>query len=118
MTGKRVWETSESEPKSAEEELRQSFEELQRTFEGTIAALGVIVEKRDPYIVGHHQRVTRLACAIAEEIGLAEERTEGIRVAGLIHDIGKFCGLVWNQSVQVNRYLRNRVITLSFVEWR
>ncbi len=50
MTGKHVWETSESEPKSAEEELRQSFEELQRTFEGTIAALGVVVEKRDPYI--------------------------------------------------------------------
>jgi len=50
VTGKRVWETSESEPKWAEEELRQSFEELQRTFEGTIAALGVVVEKRDPYI--------------------------------------------------------------------
>ncbi|GAF88700.1 unnamed protein product [marine sediment metagenome] len=89
MTGKRVWETSESEPKWAEEELRQSLEELQRTFEGTIAALGVIVEKRDPYIVGHHQRVTRLACAIAEEMGLAEERIEGIHVAGSVHDIGR-----------------------------
>jgi putative nucleotidyltransferase with HDIG domain len=44
---------------------------------------------RDPYTAGHQWRVTRLACAIAEEMGLPEERIEGIRMAGLIHDIGK-----------------------------
>jgi PAS domain S-box-containing protein len=73
----------------AEEELRQSFEKLQRTLEGTITALSVITEERDPFTAGHHQRVTRLACAMAEEMGLPEERIEGIHVAGTIHDIGK-----------------------------
>ncbi len=73
----------------AEKELRQRFEKLQRALEGTITALAAMVEKRETYIAGHHQRVTRLACAIAEEMGLAEERIEGIRVAGTLHDIGR-----------------------------
>ena len=89
MTGKESLETSGPEPKWAEEELRQSFEKLQRTLEGTITALAAMVEKRDPYIAGHHQRVTRLACAMAEEMGFTEERIEGIRVAGALLDIGK-----------------------------
>ena len=89
MTGKESLETSGPEPKWAEEELRQSFEKLQRTLEGTITALAAMVEKRDPYIAGHHQRVTRLACAMAEEMGFTEERIEGIRVAGTLLDIGK-----------------------------
>jgi len=54
-----------------------------------IAVLVAIVEKRDPYIAGHHQRVTQLASAIAEEMGLNEERIEGIRVAAAVHDIGR-----------------------------
>ncbi len=73
----------------AEKELRQNFEKLQSTLAGTITVLSTITEKRDPYITGHHQRVTRLACAMAEEMGLPEERIEGLRVAGTIHDIGK-----------------------------
>jgi len=78
-----------TERKQAEEELRQRFEKLQGAFEGMLTALAVITEKRDPYIAGHQQRVTRLACAIAVEMGLPEERIEGIRVAGMLHDIGK-----------------------------
>ena len=73
----------------AEEELQRDFEKLQGTLEGTIAALATITEKRDPYIVGHQKRVTRLACAIAEEMGLPADQIEGIRVAGTIHDVGK-----------------------------
>ncbi len=73
----------------SEAELRQSFEELQRTLEGMVAVLVAMVEKRDPYIAGHHQRVTQLASAIAEEMGLNEERIEGIRVAAAVHDIGR-----------------------------
>ena len=44
---------------------------------------------RDPYTAGHQHRVTSLACAIAEEMGLSKEKTEGIRMAGVIHDVGK-----------------------------
>ena len=47
------------------------------------------MEIKDPYTAGHQRWATRLACAIAKEMGLAEEQIEGIRMAGLIHDIGK-----------------------------
>ena len=58
--------------------------------EGTVLTLVSAIEMRDPY-TGHHQRrVVHLACAIAEEMGLAEEQIEGIRMAGLIHDIGRW----------------------------
>ncbi|UCG79942.1 MAG: HD-GYP domain-containing protein, partial [Desulfobacterales bacterium] len=47
------------------------------------------VETRDPYTAGHQQRVAELARAIATELGISEDRIQGIRLAGVIHDIGK-----------------------------
>jgi putative nucleotidyltransferase with HDIG domain len=44
---------------------------------------------KDPYTAAHQRWVTRLACAIADEMELAKEQVEGLRMAGLIHDIGK-----------------------------
>ena len=73
----------------AKEALQQSFEKVQRTLEGMVNALVSTIEIRDPYTAGHQRRVTRLACAIANEMDLSEERIEGLRVAGLIHDLGK-----------------------------
>ena len=54
MTDKGGLEKSGTELKWAEGELHQSFERLQRILEGTITTLSTIVEKRDPYITGHH----------------------------------------------------------------
>jgi putative nucleotidyltransferase with HDIG domain len=78
-----------AECKRTERELRPSYAVLRRTLDETIHALVAIAEKRDPFAVGHHQRVTRLACAIAKEISLSEEQIKGLRMAALIHDIGK-----------------------------
>ena len=78
-----------SERKQAVEHLRESFERLRRSLESTVSALASALEMRDPYTAGHQQRVTDLACTIAEEMGLSEEQIDGIRMAGLIHDIGK-----------------------------
>ena len=75
--------------KEAEKALQRSYDQLQETFVATVNALASTVEMKDPYTAGHQRRVTRLACAIAKEMGLPEERIEGIRMAGLIHDIGK-----------------------------
>ena len=47
------------------------------------------VEMRDPYTAGHQLRVSNLACAIANEMGLSHDKIEGLRMAGFIHDIGK-----------------------------
>jgi HD-GYP domain-containing protein (c-di-GMP phosphodiesterase class II) len=57
--------------------------------EGTISTLVLTIEGRDPYTAGHQRRVTQLACAIANEMHLPQEQIEGLRMAGLTHDIGK-----------------------------
>ncbi|MEW8013814.1 MAG: response regulator, partial [Candidatus Sedimenticola endophacoides] len=70
----------------AQEERKRTLEQLRRTLEQTIEAMAITVEKRDPYTAGHQHRVTRLAVAIAEEMGLDESTINGIRFAGSIHD--------------------------------
>ena len=79
-----------SERKQAEEKLQRSYEKLRETMIATVNTLASTVEMRDPYTAGHQRRVTILACAMAEEIGLTEEQFDGLRMAGLVHDIGKF----------------------------
>jgi PAS domain S-box-containing protein/putative nucleotidyltransferase with HDIG domain len=75
--------------KRAEKELKESWEQLHQALEGTIQAMALTIEIRDPYTAGHQRRVSRLSCAIAREMGLPEDQVEGLRVAGDIHDIGK-----------------------------
>jgi len=72
-----------------EQALRESVETLRRALEETVNALTVTSEKRDPFTAGHQERVSRLAFAIAGLLGLSAEEREGLRVAGLVHDIGK-----------------------------
>ena len=55
-----------------------------------IRCLLTIVESRDPYTVGHQFRVSDLSVAIAKYLKLDNEIIEGIRIASLLHDIGKF----------------------------
>jgi PAS domain S-box-containing protein/putative nucleotidyltransferase with HDIG domain len=78
-----------SERKKEQEEARQNTERLIRAMEHAIQAMTIVVEMRDPHTAGHQQRTTQLACAIAKEMGLSKERIGGLRLAGLIHDIGK-----------------------------
>jgi PAS domain S-box-containing protein/putative nucleotidyltransferase with HDIG domain len=78
-----------TERKRMEEELRHNVERFKKAMEGVVQVIASIVEVRDPYTAGHQRRVAELACAIAEEMGFAEERIEEIRMAALIHDIGK-----------------------------
>jgi PAS domain S-box-containing protein/putative nucleotidyltransferase with HDIG domain len=78
-----------TERKHAEEALQSSYQQLRETFIETVNALASTVEMKDPYTAGHQRWATRLACAIAKEMGLSEEGIEGIRMAASIHDIGK-----------------------------
>ena len=70
-------------------ELKKNFDTLQLTLESTIKAMSEIVESRDPYTAGHQRQVSEIACTIAEEMGLPLEKINGIRMAAMIHDIGK-----------------------------
>ena len=69
--------------------LEINYEKMQRILNQTVGALATALEIRDPYTAGHQRRVSQLATAIAEEMGLSKDQVEGIFVAGSIHDIGK-----------------------------
>lgn len=73
----------------AEEDLRRNIDKLRRTLAGIIKTLTLTLESRDPYTAGHQLRVSDLARAIADEMGLEKDIVEGIRMAGAIHDLGK-----------------------------
>lgn len=78
-----------TERRQSEAALRRSVEDLRRTLRQTVSALATASEKRDPYTAGHQARVAELAHAMAVRLGLSGERLEGLRVAGMLHDIGK-----------------------------
>jgi putative two-component system response regulator len=73
----------------AEKNLEKSREKLQKMMGATVQAMALAMETRDPYTAGHQRRVADLACSIAQEMGISSEEVHGIRMAGLIHDIGK-----------------------------
>ncbi len=73
----------------SEREVKKGYEKLRRTFTDVIRTMGQIVGKKDPYTIEHQERVAALALEIGNRLGLGEERCEGLRIAGLVHDIGK-----------------------------
>jgi PAS domain S-box-containing protein/putative nucleotidyltransferase with HDIG domain len=78
-----------TERKQAQSELERSVRKLQKTMVDVIYTMATVVEVRDPYTAGHQRKVAALARAIAEELSLPGSQTEGLRMAALIHDIGK-----------------------------
>jgi len=78
-----------TERKQAEQQLKESLHKLEKAMDGTIQAIALTVESRDRYTAGHQRRVAQLGCAIAQEMGFTSEQIQAIRVAGLLHDIGK-----------------------------
>lgn len=75
--------------RKAEESLKVTLESLRKALSTIIQVMVSAVEARDPYTAGHQSRSADLARAIATEMEVPQERIEGIRMAGLIHDIGK-----------------------------
>lgn len=78
-----------TERKITEEKLKESYKKLKKTLNDIIITLASIIEVRDPYTSGHQKRVAQLAAAIASEMRLDNDKIEAIRIASLIHDIGK-----------------------------
>ncbi len=77
------------ETRRAEDQLQSTLERLEKALEGTVRAMSLTIEMRDLYTAGHQRRVSSLAVAIAEELHLPQDKIEGLRLAGVIHDIGK-----------------------------
>jgi PAS domain S-box-containing protein/putative nucleotidyltransferase with HDIG domain len=77
------------EGKAEEERLKSLLSRLKSSFHGIVEAMAEAMEIKDPQTAGHQRRVAQLAVAIAREMDFSLNRLEGIRVAGLLHDIGK-----------------------------
>jgi putative nucleotidyltransferase with HDIG domain len=92
--------------KRAEAELQEGLAKLKRAFEGVVQAMAMAMEMKDLYTSGHQQRVAQLACALAGELGLPAERIDGLRVAGLLHDLGKIAvaSEILSKPGKINEY--------------
>jgi len=78
-----------SEKDILEEMVQKRTEKIKRVQENMMLTIARIIGTKDPYIAGHHERVSQLAVAIAREMLIPEEQIEGIRVTSMVHDIGK-----------------------------
>lgn len=68
---------------------QEGAKKLERALADTIQAIATTIEARDPYTAGHQLRVSRLAVAIAREMGLDDAQVVGVQRGAEIHDIGK-----------------------------
>ena len=78
-----------TEREDMKRQLEQGLRRLEGTMERTIQAISLIVETRDCFTAGHQRRTSQLSCAIAQEMALSAEQVQVVRMAALLHDIGK-----------------------------
>ena len=65
------------------------YQQLKETFYSTVEALAETIEKRDPYTGGHTKRVMNYSYKIGKEMGLMEQDLERLKLAAILHDVGK-----------------------------
>lgn len=65
------------------------YDSLREAFFETVQILVEVVEKRDSYTAGHARRVAIYSTAIGEELGLTKTDLTKVKLAALLHDIGK-----------------------------
>lgn len=70
-------------------EKSRLYQELRDTFFSASEALADAIEKRDPYTGGHTKRVLEYSLAIAKYLSLKEDEVERLKLAAVLHDIGK-----------------------------
>ncbi|MFZ0392981.1 MAG: HD domain-containing phosphohydrolase [Terracidiphilus sp.] len=69
--------------------LEKTQRQLVEALSASVAAMVTAMETRDPYTTGHESRVADIAVAIGQEMGLDGWRLQGMRLAAMVHDIGK-----------------------------
>ncbi|HWR69938.1 MAG TPA: PAS domain S-box protein, partial [Dehalococcoidia bacterium] len=78
-----------TEREDMKRQLQQGLRKLEGTMDRTIQAISQIVETRDCFTAGHQRRTSQLSCAIAQGMGLPAEQVQVVRIAALLHDLGK-----------------------------
>ena len=72
-----------------EDKVAEQAKKIRASFLNAITALAYALEAKDKYTSGHSQRVADISVAIAKELGLSQEIIDRVKLAGLLHDIGK-----------------------------
>ncbi len=90
-------------------ENRGLYENLRRIYYDTIHAFAASIDAKDAYTKGHSHRVSAYCSVLAREMGWASEEIEGIRISGLLHDIGK---------IAVDKSIINKATPLTTTECR
>jgi putative two-component system response regulator len=72
-----------------EQKVEEQAKKIRASFLSAITALAYALEAKDKYTSGHSQRVAETSVAIAKELGMPQDSIDKIRLAGLVHDIGK-----------------------------
>lgn len=85
----RKLEEKVEELEAANARLRASDTRTRQMFDAVVATISKMVECRDPYTIGHERRVGDLAASIGQALGLDDDRLEGLRIGGHLHDVGK-----------------------------
>ncbi len=69
--------------------LEKAQKHLSEALAASVSAMVTAMEMRDPYTAGHESRVAEIVYAIGKEMGWEEDRLQGLRMAAMVHDIGK-----------------------------
>jgi putative nucleotidyltransferase with HDIG domain len=74
---------------TAMEDLKKAARENHELFISSVRALAAAIDAKDPYTRGHSERVARYAVSIARAMELPPEEVRKVRLAALLHDVGK-----------------------------
>jgi putative nucleotidyltransferase with HDIG domain len=89
------------------EKKEDAREDIRQTYHGVIEMLSLVINSIDQNTYSHSRRVSVLSEKIALEMGCSEQQVENIRVAALLHDVGK---------IGVNRDVLSKIGQLSAAE--
>jgi response regulator RpfG family c-di-GMP phosphodiesterase len=91
-----------------EEKVEEQTHQMRELFLGSIEALVFALEDKDKYTAGHSRRVTDLAIAVGNHLGLSSGALEDLRWASLLHDVGK---------IAVDQSILNKPSKLTQIEY-
>ena len=91
-----------------QERLATTERQLTEALSAMVAPIVTAMEMRDPFTAGHQMRVADIACAIGKEKGWSDTQLKGLRVAAMVHDIGK---------ISISADVLTKPTRLSHADW-
>jgi len=88
--------------------LKETEEALRRSRDDLLLTMSRLLKVKDPYTVDHQRKVEEIAAAIAERLKLPNEKLEALRIAAILHDIGK---------LSIPADILNKPGRLNEIEW-